>query len=79
MTWSEVLSQVLGGLHSCMRDADITVVPPSKLASIVENLSDVERKKCEVLITDALRQDKWDPLIRYGAYQPTFEALIVIN
>src|SRR5258708_6330071 len=81
MTWSEVLDEVLGGLNLSMRDAGIAVVPPSTTAipAIVRKLSDVERRKCEVLITNALRQDNWDPLIRYGAYQPTFEALVVIN
>ncbi len=62
-----------------MMDAGMAVVPLSKQALIMKNLSDVECRKSKDLIMDALRQGNWDPLIRYGAYQQIFEALIVIN
>ncbi len=63
----------------CLKEVGVNVVQRSEQASIVENLGDVERRKYKDLITDALKLSKWGPLIRYGAYQPTFEALIVIN
>ncbi|KAF8315078.1 uncharacterized protein EI90DRAFT_3294044 [Cantharellus anzutake] len=62
------------------READVKVIPETKLASIMESHGDVERRTCKDLIADALRQRKWDPLIRYAYVklslaEPSGEAL----
>ncbi|KAF8343175.1 uncharacterized protein EI90DRAFT_3115693 [Cantharellus anzutake] len=65
-TWTELIRSVLCSLCSGLKEAGVSVVSASELESIAENLDNVERTKCVALITDALRQNKWDPLIRYA-------------
>ncbi|KAF8331025.1 uncharacterized protein EI90DRAFT_2996148 [Cantharellus anzutake] len=64
--WSGLFCGILSRLSMCLAKADVKVIPETKLASIVESLGDVERTECKDLIADALRQRKWDPLIRYA-------------
>ncbi|KAF8329829.1 uncharacterized protein EI90DRAFT_3125086 [Cantharellus anzutake] len=63
--WSKLIRSVLSTLSQGLNEAGVKVVSRSERASIMENFGDVERRKCQDLITDALRQSKWHPLIRY--------------
>ncbi|KAF8324192.1 uncharacterized protein EI90DRAFT_2366551 [Cantharellus anzutake] len=61
--WNDLLPNILGALTIGLEKAFFDVVPNNEqTSSTMENFNNVE---CRGLITDALKQNRWRPLIEY--------------